>query len=1071
MENMTIVIYPHNSWGQLNKTLNSVKSSIKSKTSIVIVKNEFYDLKIEKKVEKLLNESNLKIEIDLKNIKTSTLVLHAGDTILNKKILNDELIRMKENKNQVTIFKTLNKDNPFWGYEFKKIEEKLIQMDELPILKADLDSNSYLLSAEYARKLKNDFYKNPIYLLDNQTKILYSNQILLERAHFYEKKVCTTISEYVRVLGQIIEAGSWDSHSKYLAERLLNCEIKAVLQLWAAKKEIAQTEEIELKKIIELCLAYVNDEILDLEAFVLVKNYLTNKRKKYKKVRKENIQLIDNQIYYIFDKEKTKLENHYRKYYSNIHEINDCLDFRFAYIDEVIDSNPKINIFFRKIDSSESVGLNSVWSTKNNEFIVQSNAKPIHQDQLEWDVDVSTNQFIISEKHTNELKNLTVGKYVLGINKQYINCVKETYIEFQKTYKLTTFWIVEDKRYIFSIDANGYLILDVKKNEYCLNEFSVFNNQIEFQLLTEKNINNCNFKLMNKKTKKMIVSKPGENLTLEEIASLPDGVYNIYINDMKNKYYQVIGKINSKHYLLGNVDIKISNTRYGSMVVVIRRVDAKIKVDREGNDYLRISVKKVSNSIAAPILLKIKSLDTGKTIDQKMPESAIENEYTFSISLSERSIRNAGLTPIMFVFYEGSRELTIMEEICNQESWIINDYKYTIYPNENGLKLAFEYIKELNKYENYKLKNWDYLQFQKLPVEKNTVFFESFSVKTFSDNPKAIYDYMRLHYPDYDFIWGLSDTRQYIDGEEDGTRKVKVGTTDYYKKLATTEYFVSNYNAPAFQKREGQVDVQTMHGTPLKKMGFDVMKTNKSKKMLKRVVGQWDLYTSSSTYLTNILRGSSFNYKGEILDSGYPRNDYLFDAKSTLLNTEKIRKQLNISKEKKIILYAPTWRTKTKYDQKLALDKLKKNLSEEYVLVYRTHYLVEKYIDPEIYDDFVIDGHSIKDVKELLVATDLLITDYSSIMFDYSILNRPMLFFTYDYEQYINKLRGTYFDLREEFPALIAETNAELINKIKKVNQSPEIITALEKFRLKFNEFERGNASCQIVEAMINFKK
>ncbi len=105
------------------------------------------------------------------------------------------------------------------------------------------------------------------------------------------------------------------------------------------------------------------------------------------------------------------------------------------------------------------------------------------------------------------------------------------------------------------------------------------------------------------------------------------------------------------------------------------------------------------------------------------------------------------------------------------------------------------------------------------------------------------------------------------------------------------------------------------------------------------------------------------------------------------------------------------------------------------------------------------------------MATDLLITDYSSIMFDYSILNRPMLFFTYDYEQYINKLRGTYFDLREEFPALIAETNAELINKIKKVNQSPEIITALEKFRLKFNEFERGNASCQIVEAMINFKK
>ncbi|MDA3974894.1 CDP-glycerol glycerophosphotransferase family protein, partial [Enterococcus thailandicus] len=71
------------------------------------------------------------------------------------------------------------------------------------------------------------------------------------------------------------------------------------------------------------------------------------------------------------------------------------------------------------------------------------------------------------------------------------------------------------------------------------------------------------------------------------------------------------------------------------------------------------------------------------------------------------------------------------------------------------------------------------------------------------------------------------------------------------------------------------------------------------------------------------------------------------------MNTEKIRKQLNISKEKKIILYAPTWRTKTKYDQKLALDKLKKNLSEEYVLVYRTHYLVEKYIDPEIYDDFV----------------------------------------------------------------------------------------------------------------------
>ena len=182
------------------------------------------------------------------------------------------------------------------------------------------------------------------------------------------------------------------------------------------------------------------------------------------------------------------------------------------------------------------------------------------------------------------------------------------------------------------------------------------------------------------------------------------------------------------------------------------------------------------------------------------------------------------------------------------------------------------------------------------------------------------------------------------------------------------------------------------------------------------------------------------------------------------------KEKLGLPLDKKIILYAPTWRDneysekgKYKFASKLDFDKAKEALSDEYIFIVKYHYLVSDKIDWTPYKGFVYTFDETKDIAWLYLVSDMLITDYSSVMFDYSILNRPMLFFAYDLENYKENLRGFYFDFVEEAPGPISKNTDQLIQDIKTYDPS-QWKEKYQAYSAKYNHVDDGHASEHIVD-------
>ena len=323
----------------------------------------------------------------------------------------------------------------------------------------------------------------------------------------------------------------------------------------------------------------------------------------------------------------------------------------------------------------------------------------------------------------------------------------------------------------------------------------------------------------------------------------------------------------------------------------------------------------------------------------------------------------------------------------------------------------------------WKFKTAIYKKFyNKRPIQENKIIFSSFLGKYYSDSPKYLYEYLYKNFGDeFEFVWILNDTKVKIPGNP---KIVKRFSFEYYKEIATSKYWVTNgRQAKRLKKRDEQIIVSTWHGTPLKRLGLDIgnihtMNPNIKKDYIK--VGRtWEYLISPNRYTTDILK-SSFAYdEGEILEYGYPRNDILYNA--TEEDILKIKDNLNIPTNKKIILYAPTWRDdeyidvgQINFELKLDLARLQEELSDEYIILVRTHYFIANQLDLSPYKGFAFDVCDYDDIAELYLISDILITDYSSVFFDYANLKRPILFFTYDLEKYENVLRGFYIDIHTE---------------------------------------------------------
>lgn len=366
-----------------------------------------------------------------------------------------------------------------------------------------------------------------------------------------------------------------------------------------------------------------------------------------------------------------------------------------------------------------------------------------------------------------------------------------------------------------------------------------------------------------------------------------------------------------------------------------------------------------------------------------------------------------------------------------------------------------------------------------LNVNNKVIFFESSVGRNYSSNPKYVYEEMIKQGLDQKFkcIWSLEDLSIEIPGN---AKKVKRTRLNYLYYLAIAKIWICDSRQPAFLvKRPETIYIQLWHGTPLKKLAMDLdvlkisdgMDLTEYKRLFKKNTETWDYLISQSNFTTEKFK-SSFDFKNKILEIGFPRNDILF-TENNEKSIDSIKNNYNIPLNKKIILYAPTWRDDKfysngiyKFSSKLDFDLLKKELSDKYIIIVKQHYLVKDPTDWSKYEGFVYKYNYLWDIQELYLISDILITDYSSVMFDYSILKRPMIIYAYDFEEYRDNLRGFYFNIFEEFPGPIVENNHDLIESIRNY-QCNDYKRKYNEFSDKFTCFDDGNASSKIVKLIL----
>ncbi|MFD0331701.1 CDP-glycerol glycerophosphotransferase family protein [Streptacidiphilus monticola] len=314
-------------------------------------------------------------------------------------------------------------------------------------------------------------------------------------------------------------------------------------------------------------------------------------------------------------------------------------------------------------------------------------------------------------------------------------------------------------------------------------------------------------------------------------------------------------------------------------------------------------------------------------------------------------------------------------------------------------------------------------------------------------------------------------------GHPPGARTVVFDSSEWYEAYARSRFVVGNTHFPAWlAARPEQVVVQTWHGTPLKRIGFDFdndwFADTDYLEELRREVPQWRLLLAPNRFSTPVFR-RAFRYEGEILESGYPRNDLLL-APDRELRARRVREALGLPEGRRVVLYAPTWREDQarpsggyQLDLRLDLPLLRSRLGGDHVLLVRPHAHVGDHV-PGAGDGFVWDVGSYPDIADLYLVADVLLTDYSSTMFDFAVTGRPMLFFTYDLDRYRDVLRGFYFDFEAQAPGPLLATTEEVVDALLHLDRvAADSAASYAAFRARYCDLDDGQAARRVVDRML----
>ena len=342
----------------------------------------------------------------------------------------------------------------------------------------------------------------------------------------------------------------------------------------------------------------------------------------------------------------------------------------------------------------------------------------------------------------------------------------------------------------------------------------------------------------------------------------------------------------------------------------------------------------------------------------------------------------------------------------------------------------------------------------------------------FSDSPRALYTEIRARGVEATHTW-LSAPHTEATFPDDVTT-VPFGSPESIAALEGADLVISNDHIPLdWEKRAGTTYLQTWHGTMLKRIHNDVLWAPEGRlAYLDQDIARWDLLLSPNAVTTDRLR-KAFGFTGPIHETGLPRNDLLHGPQRDEVRA-RVRADLGIGEDQTAVLYTPTWRDDLvfagegrTFEFPIDLDAFTERLGTDHVLLLRLHNMVMDRLDPpegSVVRD--VCGHP--DIRDLYLAADVMVTDYSSTMFDFANTGRPMVFFTYDLDRYRDELRGFYFDLEEVAPGPLVRTSEELVDAIADIDRiSDQHAARYAHFQELFTHLEDGAATRRVLDLIL----
>ncbi|MCI5640503.1 MAG: CDP-glycerol glycerophosphotransferase family protein [Lachnospiraceae bacterium] len=353
------------------------------------------------------------------------------------------------------------------------------------------------------------------------------------------------------------------------------------------------------------------------------------------------------------------------------------------------------------------------------------------------------------------------------------------------------------------------------------------------------------------------------------------------------------------------------------------------------------------------------------------------------------------------------------------------------------------------------------------PVKKNRVLFMSFEAGKYACNPRRISEYLAKNYPgELEIVWAFQNPDDFRWLADWGVSKtVEYNTRKFYYYALTSKVFIYNMRIPAMIPfRKSQTTIGTGHGGgAYKKLLLDNPSIRTADMKIQELsASHTDILVSSCKYYTKYVVRGAFAHKGECLECGMPRNDELVNNHDTK-TADYIRKYYNIPADNKIILYAPTYRkgkrneaTDYNLDVRGIVEAAKERFGGEWTILYRMHYFIKKRLPADTKGQHIIDVTDYGDMQDLLLASDILITDYSSSVWDYSLLKRPCFLYTTDLDEYL-ETQGFYVDVRD-WPFPLSKTNEGLVKNILEFDED-SYLKDVHKHHTDLGSFDNGNAT------------